>query len=151
MRPSRPDRTATGIATATVVLLTIAAWGADVPEELRIKPEQVFEFAAKPSITRDGDRITIRFASKGFCDVTVAIEDAGGRIVRHLASGVPAPPSPRSIGGDEVSLMQPSYLATMTDRYLYIGDVGNGRVVQVKLDYRAEERAPLKGAKAARD
>ena len=53
-------------------------------------------------------------------------------------------PNPRRVGGDEVTLVHPSHVATMTDRYLYIGDVGNGRVVQVKLDYHATERVALK-------
>jgi len=58
-----------------------------------------------------------------------------------------APPNPRSIGGDEVALMHPSHVATLTDRYLYIGDVGNGRIVQVKLGYHAEEKVVLKDVK----
>lgn len=57
------------------------------------------------------------------------------------------PPQPRSIGGDEVALMQPSHVATLSDRYLYIGDVGNGRIVQVKLGYHAEEKVALKEMK----
>jgi hypothetical protein len=32
----------------------------------------------------------------------------------------------------------------MTDGHLHIGDVGNGRVVQVKLGYHAEEKVALK-------
>jgi hypothetical protein len=56
-------------------------------------------------------------------------------------------PAAHSIGGDEVALMQPSHVATMTDRYLYIGDVGNGRIVQVKLGYHAEEKVALKDVK----
>ncbi len=48
----------------------------------------------KPSITRNGDRVTISFETKGFCDVTVAIEDAQGKIIRHLASGVLGPNAP---------------------------------------------------------
>jgi hypothetical protein len=35
-----------------------------------------------------GDTVTISFVSKGYCDATVAIENAEGKIVRHLASGV---------------------------------------------------------------
>ena len=58
-----------------------------------------------------------------------------------------AAPNPRPVGGDEVTLVHPSHVATMTDRYLYIGDVGNGRIVQVKLDYHASETIPLKGAR----
>ena len=64
------------------------AVGADVPEELRVKRQAVFEFTRKPVVTRDGDAFTIAFTAKAFCDVTVAVENASGRIVRHLASGV---------------------------------------------------------------
>ncbi|MCG3180235.1 MAG: hypothetical protein BIFFINMI_02593 [Phycisphaerae bacterium] len=53
-----------------------------------VKREAVFEFDQKPAVTRSGDTVTIRFASKGWCDVTVAVEDTQGHIVRHLASGV---------------------------------------------------------------
>lgn len=63
-------------------------------DEFRVKREVVFEFADKPRVTRDGDRVTIRFASQGFCDATVAIEDPESRIVRHLASGVLGPNAP---------------------------------------------------------
>ena len=68
-------------------------------DEFKVKRASVFEFATTPRVTRRGDRITIHFAAKGLCDVTVAIEEAavaGGRgaaaaqprIVRHLACGV---------------------------------------------------------------
>ncbi|MFO7899396.1 MAG: hypothetical protein R6V58_10105, partial [Planctomycetota bacterium] len=56
--------------------------------EFQVKREGPFEFDQEPQVTRDGDRVTIRFKTKAFCDVTVAIENADGRIVRHLASGV---------------------------------------------------------------
>lgn len=60
----------------------------DPMDEFKVKREESFEFAEKPKITRDGEKITVSFAAKGWCDVTVAIEDRTGRIVRHLASGV---------------------------------------------------------------
>jgi len=71
-------------------------------EEFRVKRKPVFEFASKPVVTRRGDRVTVRFACRDYCDVTVAVEDAGGRIIRHLASGVlgenaPAPFSRKSL------------------------------------------------------
>ncbi|MFO7899277.1 MAG: hypothetical protein R6V58_09470 [Planctomycetota bacterium] len=51
--------------------------------------EDVFEFTEKPSVKVAGkDKYEITFAVKGYCDVTVAIVDAKGRVVRHLASGV---------------------------------------------------------------
>ena len=54
-------------------------------DELKVKREPVFEFAQKPVVTRAGDNVTIAYETKGFCDVTVAVEDANGRIIRHLA------------------------------------------------------------------
>jgi len=66
----------------------------DSLDEWKVKREPVFEFAEKPVITRDGDNVTIRFASKAFCDVAVAIENDRGRIIRHLAAGVLGPNAP---------------------------------------------------------
>jgi sugar lactone lactonase YvrE len=57
-------------------------------DEFRIRREQVFEFSEKPKVTRNGDQVTVTFETKGLCDVTVAIENDQGRIVRHLACGV---------------------------------------------------------------
>ena len=51
-------------------------------------------------------------------------------------------PPPNPLGGDEVALLHASYTGTQTDRHLFIGDVGNGRIVSVKLGYHAEERVP---------
>jgi hypothetical protein len=72
--------------------------------EFEVKRQEVFEFAEKPKVTLDPtsqpDRFIITFASKGFCDATVAIEDPSSqvagqtRIVRHLASGVLGPKAP---------------------------------------------------------
>ena len=67
---------------------------ADDLDEFKIKRTSVFEFTEKPSISRKGDRVTIRFTSKGFCDATVVIERKDGRIIRHLASGVLGPEVP---------------------------------------------------------
>jgi len=64
-------------------------------DPLTVKREAVYEFAEKPVVTRSArDRVEITFASKGWCDATVAVEDARGRIVRHLASGVLGPRAP---------------------------------------------------------
>jgi NHL repeat len=77
-------------ATALVCLLVaVCARAAESgSDEWKIKRAGPFEFASKPKVRRRGDRITISFETKAFCDVTLAIEDASGRIVRHLASGV---------------------------------------------------------------
>jgi hypothetical protein len=82
-------------------------------DEFRVKREEVFAFARQPAVTWEGDRVTIAFESKGFCDVTVAIEEAdpetvsrlraaasagkaiqAPRIIRHLACGVLGPNAP---------------------------------------------------------
>jgi hypothetical protein len=74
--------------------------GETTPDEFRVKREQVFEFAAKPAVTRRGDKVTVAFETKGFCDVTVAVENAGGHIVRHLASGVLGKRAPKPFAKD---------------------------------------------------
>ncbi len=72
-----------------LVLVSVAQWiAADDYASLHVQRNEVFEFVEQPTVARDGDRVTIRFASKDFCDATIAIENAKGRIIRHLASGV---------------------------------------------------------------
>jgi hypothetical protein len=78
---------------ACAFCLCAAAQAADV-DEFQVKREAVFEFVQKPVVTREGDKIAIAFETKGFCDVTVAIENAQGRIIRHLLSGVLGPKAP---------------------------------------------------------
>jgi sugar lactone lactonase YvrE len=68
--------------------LLVARAAERIPEEFRVKRQAVYEFASKPKVTRRGDKLTIAFETKGLCDVTVAVENAEGRIVRHLACGV---------------------------------------------------------------
>ena len=93
-------------------LLLAALSGAARSEEtwegpkLRPAPrEQVFEFTHKPSFRRqagpDGtplkDRYEISFASKGYCDVAVAIEDPKGKIANHIVYGVLGPNAPEPL------------------------------------------------------
>ena len=78
----------------TLLALLPAAQAADAADEFKVKREEVFEFAQKPAVTREGDKITIAFETKAFCDVTVAIEHANGKILRHFASGVLGPKAP---------------------------------------------------------
>jgi len=77
------------VASLLVRYASVTASGAGRPlEEFKVKRETVFAFAKKPTVTREGDRISIAFESRGFCDATISIENAKGRIVRHLACGV---------------------------------------------------------------
>jgi len=68
-----------------------------VAEEYRVKREANFEFAQKPQITREDNTFHISFETKSYCDVTVAIENADGKIIRHLVSGVLGPKAPHPL------------------------------------------------------
>jgi hypothetical protein len=48
------------------------------------------------------------------------------------------------MGGDEISLFHPMYVGTHSDHRVYISDIGNGRLVNVKLDYFVNEKIALK-------
>jgi sugar lactone lactonase YvrE len=65
-----------------------AAHAGPAQDEFRIKRAQVFEFASGPAVIRDGDAVSVSFATTAPCDATVSVEDSRGRIVRHLACGV---------------------------------------------------------------
>jgi hypothetical protein len=106
---------------------------ADDLDEFKVKREEVYEFTSRPQVTLDGDRAVIRFTTKGYCDVTVAIEDSQGRIVRHLASGVlgAAAPPPLVPG----SLEQTIVWDGKDDQGRYIDDKA-GHTVRVSLGLR---------------
>lgn len=63
-------------------------------------------FTAKPTASRTGDRVRIEFAVNRETDVAVAIEDAAGKVVRHLAAGLLGnnPPKPFKAGSLAQSL-----------------------------------------------
>lgn len=77
-----------------MLLAAVTSATPEIPEEFRVKREPVYEFVRKPSVVVEGDRVTVSFETKGYCDVTVAIENAAGKIIRHLASGVLGPNAP---------------------------------------------------------
>ena len=60
----------------------------DAFQEFKVKRKNVFEFTKKPELIEEKNKTTITFAVKDYCDVTVAIENVDGKILRHLASGV---------------------------------------------------------------
>ena len=57
-------------------------------------------------------------------------------------------------GGDDklpqVALFDAAYVATYTDRRLFISDAGNARILSVKLDYHTTERVALKDVRDER-
>jgi DNA-binding beta-propeller fold protein YncE len=104
--------------------------GERMPPELRVKPEQVFEFSTKPSVIRSKGEFVISFASKGFCDVTVAIENSSGKILRHLVSGVLGANAPAPLA--KKSKQQKVIWDGKDDQGRYIDDLGDV-VVRVSL------------------
>jgi hypothetical protein len=91
---------------------------------------------------------------------SVAVLDAAGNLVMRIGDygnvddGVPLVTDekvklwkPRGMGGDEVGLFYPAYLATHTDRRVFVNDPGNARIVSVKLGYHADHRTALKDVK----
>lgn len=84
----------------------------------------------------------------------VVIDTNGNTIMRigqigNVDDGKPlvignGPANPVSIGGDEVALMNPKFLATESDRRLFIADIGNSRIVSVLLQYETEEKVAVK-------
>ena len=102
-----------------VLLLTLPA-NADDLDEFRVKRTETFEFTAKPTVAWAGDRVTIDFTSKAFCDATVVIEDSHGKIVRHLASGVLGDNAP--VPFQKRSLRQTLVWDGKDDRGRYIDD-----------------------------
>jgi len=76
------------------LLLVFAAAAAAAAAEVK--------FSAGPSAAQDGDKVKGSFTVSAPTDVEVAVLDAGGKIVRHLAAGVlggqKAPPEPLKAG-----------------------------------------------------
>ncbi|MGQ9660912.1 MAG: hypothetical protein ACUVWX_01065 [Kiritimatiellia bacterium] len=60
-----------------LLFLVLVSQASDL-DEFKIKREEIFEFVQKPVVSRQGDRVVISFETKGFCDVTIAIEDRQG-------------------------------------------------------------------------
>jgi len=100
----------------------------------RTPREEVFEFAERPRVAKDGDRWTLTFESKGACDTTVAVVDRDGKIVRHLASGVLGPNAPAPLEPD--SLSQKLVWDGKDDQGRYVDDTDNV-VMRVSLGLRA--------------
>src|SRR5262245_11584033 len=90
MHPERKDRSVKSPISAILLLLAAALSPllASDSDEFKIKRQEVFEFSQKPQVSRSGRGVKISFASKAYCDASVAIENARGQIVRHLVSGV---------------------------------------------------------------
>ena len=90
----------------------------------------------------------------------MGVLDSNGNLIVHIGrygnvdDGKPlvtqgGPSNTRSIGGDEVGLFHACFVATDTDRRLFIADPGNACIRSVKLGYHTEEKVKLKDVKDA--
>lgn len=81
---------------AAAFVLAASPRAEDAPAAAKVR------FAAPPAVTKAGAEVTIAFELSARGDVEVAILDASGRVVRHLAAGVlgaeKAPPPPLKAG-----------------------------------------------------
>jgi hypothetical protein len=125
---------------AATALSPAPAPAAEIADEFRVKREEVFEFAEKPRVARAGDRVTISFTSKGWCDATVAIENAEGKIIRHLASGVLGPRAPEPF--QKNSLKQTLVWDGKDNKGEYADDK-DALSVRVSLGLKAQFEKPL--------
>jgi hypothetical protein len=123
-----------GVLLGTAALTATPARAADL-DEFKVKREEVFEFTEKPKVSRQGDRVTISFTSKGWCDATVAIENAEGKILRHLASGVLGPRAPEPL--QKESLKQTLVWDGKDDQGAYVDDKDNV-IVRVSLGLKPQ-------------
>jgi hypothetical protein len=78
---------------------------------------------------------------------SVAVVDKAGNLILHVGrygnEDSAGPTSRCPLGGDEVGLMHPAFVAVHTDNRLFIQDYANGRIVSVKLDYHATSKVRL--------
>jgi len=113
-------------ALALPMLSACGAFQSTEAEDYTIDRKDVFEFTAKPTVTRDGDALTIRFGSRDYCDATIVIENKEGAIVRHLASGVLGSNAPEPFRKN--SLEQAVVWDSKNDNGEYVDDFSDLRV-----------------------
>jgi hypothetical protein len=80
---------------------------------------------------------------------SVAVLDSAGNLILRIGQyGNVDDGGPETNGNsDGVALFHPWYVATHTDRRIFIADPGNARIASVKLGYHAEQKVALKDVK----
>ena len=77
----------------------------------------------------------------------VAVLDSAGNLICHMGQygnvNSQGAKSAEPLGGDEVGLVHGAYLATLTDKKLYIADQANSRIVSVNLNYHLNKVVSL--------
>ena len=78
---------------------------------------------------------------------SVGVCDTNGNPVMHIgrygnADSGRGPNSPIPVPGD-IAFSSSDYVCTVSDKWLYVSDTGNWRVVRIKLGYHAEQTSGL--------
>ena len=73
----------------------------------------------------------------------VAREALTYRVGRYGNADSAGPKSKEPLGGDEVGLFHACFVGTHTDHRLFISDIGNDRILSVKLDYNVNKIIPI--------
>ena len=75
--------------------------------------------------------------------ITKNINNSNGNLITRIGHygnhDSMGPKSLKPVGGDEVAMIHGAYLAIQSDKYLYIADIGNDRIISVKLNYATNE------------
>lgn len=133
-------RTLTSALFLTALCVFAAGAPADDLEEFKVKREEVFKFTESPNVTKNGREYEISFASAGWCDATVVVEDTDGNIVRHLASGILGPQAPQPFAAN--SLRQKLIWDGKDDQGVYLDGLTRYRV-RVSLGLKASYEKSL--------
>jgi hypothetical protein len=77
----------------------------------------------------------------------VNVVDTNGNEIGHIgrygnADSGRGPDSPVKVAGD-LAFSQCDYVCTETDKWLYVNDSGNHRIVRIKLGYHVEQAVAL--------
>jgi hypothetical protein len=77
---------------------------------------------------------------------SVAVLDSNGNLITRIGRygnlDSAGAKSKEPLGGDEVGLFHPCYVSTLSDKKVFISDIGNERIVSVKLNYYNEKILP---------
>lgn len=78
---------------------------------------------------------------------SVAVLDSNGNLITRIGRygniDSAGHKSKEPLGGDEVGLFHPCFVGTLTDKKLFISDIGNERIVSVKLGYYKDVILPI--------
>ena len=78
---------------------------------------------------------------------SVSVLDSKGNLITRIGkygnADSAGPKSKEPLGGDEVGFFHPSFVGTHTDHRVFVSDIGNERIVCIKLDYYVNKIVPI--------